>query len=473
MKKKTILIFLAVFALLSGSAVLVHANDDWFVNGGSATIPRFFENIFAVGSAGTSPLSGDGIYALTGSGLQLLGSADPTGGGGLLYEGRSVPIAAEEICVGLKYYYSDSRDSSVPSAKLTNDSCSEFQFGFRNADGEFEVQGSAACGSVTVNAEGDRSIVIFDGDGDMPVFSCVSSGRTEYLIVHPVSEEPTVFNGNRYYGDFAFADLGNGKLTVVNRVELEHYVMGVCACEMSESWPVEALKAQAVAARTYAGKMLNSSVYRYSCGFDVTADNYCQAYLGYRGIGSHIERAVSETANEYLTCNDRLIDALYSASDGGATESNFNVFGSTGFTYLSGVIDPYEASAEENPYLAWELTMTPGELGKKVGLDAVETLTPTFSETGNVIKLEFRSVTGLNATIIRDSCRTVLGLKSIRYDISRDENGNFVFSGGGFGHNVGMSQWGAYAMAKYFEKDYRSILGFYYTGVGLSYGELQ
>ena len=71
---------------------------------------------------------------------------------------------------------------------------------------------------------------------------------------------------------------------------------------------------------------------------------------------------------------------------------------------------------------------------------------------------------------MRDRCRTALQMKSIRYSIEKDAEGNYVFTGGGFGHNVGMSQWGAYAMAKYYEKDYRFILGFYYTGVELSYG---
>ena len=64
-------------------------------------------------------------------------------------------------------------------------------------------------------------------------------------------------------------------------------------------------------------------------------------------------------------------------------------------------------------------------------------------------------------------------LKNIHYEISRDAADNFVFTGSGYGHNLGMSQWGAYAMAKYYEKDYRFILGFYYTGVGLSCGVIE
>ena len=86
--------------------------------------------------------------------------------------------------------------------------------------------------------------------------------------------------------------------------------------------------------------------------------------------------------------------------------------------------------------------------------------------------MAFTSVSGKTASLTRDRCRTALGLKNIRYEISQDSAGNFVFTGSGCGHNLGMSQWGAYAMAKYYEKDYRFILGFYYTQVGISYGTL-
>ena len=472
--KKRVMIYIATAAvLLLLSVGLVRADSGWFVNNGSAEIPQFFDGVFAVGSSGTAPITTDGVYALTGNGMELLGSANPSGGGGLVYVGHSVPISAETVKVGLKYYYSDSRDSSAAEAVLSNPGGSGFSVGYLDSSDTFVEVSSTKSTSITVKASVGSSVWVCDSCDGIPFYTADSTGREEYLIVRPISDDPTAYDGYRYYGDFGFAVIGGGKLTVVNLVDIEHYVMGVCACEMSESWPVEALKAQAVAARTYCQKMLRSSVYYYSCGFDVTADTYCQAYHGTGNVGSSITAAATETENQYLTYKDVLINAMYSASDGGATESDLNVYGSSAYPYLSGVIDPYEASAVSNPYASWTVTMSPSQLGNKVGIDAVESITPTFSDTGNVIKLEIISVTGQQATIIRDSCRTVLGLKSIHYDVSRDGAGNFVFTGGGFGHNLGMSQWGAYAMAKYFEKDYQSILGFYYTGIGLSFGELK
>ena len=478
MKKRIVNFILIAVVCVFSIGVFTYADQDFFVNDGQSMLPAFLEGVFAIGKDGISLLSSEDAYAISAYGLQPLGADIVSGGGGLRYADHRISIRSESVRVGLNYYYSKSRDSSVSSAVLENVSGgSGFSFGTVSRDGVYTELGSTQLRRVTVKPYGDSGIRI-TGSVDMdPLFVAESTGRDDYLMVCPISDSGmpiTSYGQRKYYGDFGFAVLNDSKLTVVNLVDLEQYTMGVCACEMTESWPLEALKAQAVAARTYAQKMIGSSVYYYSCGFDVTADTYCQAYQGCAGVGKNIEQAVIETENEYLTYHDALIDAMYSAADGGATESNSNVFGSNTHPYLTGTIDPYEAAAgERNPYASWSVTMTPAQLGSKIGIGAVESVTPTCSDTGNVIKLEFVSASGEKATIIRDSCRSVLGLKSINYEISKDASGNFVFTGSGYGHNLGMSQWGAYAMAKYFEKDYQSILGFYYTGVGLSFGELQ
>ena len=474
MKKRisTYIGIILAFVLLTG--VFAAADGGWYVNDALNRLPQFFDGVYAIGDGGTSLLSGSDIYALSADGLQLLGAANSTGGGGLRYDDHSIAIRSDRISVGLYYYYSASRDSSLGSVTLQNVVGTGFSFGYEDQNGDYVDLGTTQARQITVQAGENDSVLIFDGSAE-PVIFLSETGRSKYLQVRPCVEDAeavTTLAQRRYYGDFAFAVLGGGKLTVVNQVDLERYVMGVCAIEMSESWPVEALKAQAIAARTYAQKMIQNSVYYYSCGFDLTADTYCQAYLGCENVGNHIETAVRGTENCYLTYRDTLADALYSAADGGATESNVNVFGNQDHPYLVGIIDPYEASATANPYRTWTVTMTPAQLGAKMGIGPVREATPTLSDTGNVIKLVLVADSGATATIIRDSCRTVLGLKNIHYTIRRDAAGNFVFTGSGYGHNLGMSQWGAYSMAKYFEKDFKDILGFYYTGVGLSYGVL-
>jgi len=474
---------LMLLGVLFGGFAL--ADTEWFVNDGSETLPEFFDGVYAIGSSGTALLAGEEIYALTANGLRTLGAANSRGGGGLLYTDGEIAVDSDRVAVGLYYYYSKSRDTSLSTVTLENVSGNGFTFGFADPEtGELLNAGSTSCGSVILCPRNGTGVSVYEPGVTTPIYTADVSGKSGYLIVRPVPEESeedeepiltvTRLRDREYYGEFGFPVLGNGKLTVVNILGIEEYVMGVCACEMTESWPLEALKAQAVAARTYVQKLISNSIYHYTCGFDVTADTYCQAYLGKTGVGERIREAAESTANQYLTYNGKLIDALYSAADGGATESNENVYGTGAYPYLVGVFDPFEsAAAKINPYSTWSVTMTPAQLGSRLGIGPVETVDVTESDTGNVIKLDFVSTTGQKATVIRDSCRTVLGLKNIRYSVSRSEDGNFVFEGSGFGHNLGMSQWGAYAMAKYFEKDYQTILGFYYTKVGLSHGVLE
>lgn len=475
-QKQYMIVFALLAAVLLLTVFVVSADESYFVNDSENVLPRFFDGVYAIGSGGADLLFSDEVYALSSSGLQKLGSAGAEGGGGLLYEDGSIDIRSDIVRIGLFYSYSDARDSGVDSTVLENTSGSGFAFGTLDEDGSFAEFASTVESRLLIQPGEESGINVYKADGTEYLCGVDWTDKNNYLIVRPANpeDEPlTSCAGNRYYGDFAFAVLANSHLTVVNIVDLEHYVMGVCGCEMTESWPIETLKAQAVAARTYAQRYIGTSTYYYVCGFDLTADTYCQAYRGVRGVGDRIRQAVMETQNQYLTSGGRLVDAVYSAADGGATEDGINVFGNDS-SYLVGVSDPYEAAAEkENPYSEWTVTMTPAQLGAKVGLDAIRSVTPTTSRTGNIIKLEFVSVSGQTATIIRDRCRTALGLKNIRYEISQDAQGNYVFTGSGCGHNLGMSQWGAYAMAKYYEKDYRFILGYYFTGVGISYGTLE
>lgn len=473
MKKKYFISICIFAALVLIGSVLASADSEFFVNDASSPLPRFFEGVYAVGSGGTDLLFTDEVYALTANGLQKLGSAVAEGGGGLQYEDGTVQIKRDRVRVGLFYYFTAARDSSVDSSVLETIDGSGFSVGYYDTSGDFQLLAQTDNTAVTIRPDASGGVSVFASGSDEALCTLESTSKSRYLTVRAEPSEASPITrcaGINYYGEFDFAVLGGDRLTVVNTVDLEQYVMGVCAIEMTESWPIEALKAQAVAARTFVQRMIGSSVYHYNCGFDVTADTYTQAYRGTRGVGDAIRAAVNATANLYLTQSGALIDALYSAADGGATEDSANVFGYSN-PYLSAIIDPFEAAADrENPYSSWTVTMTPVQLGNKLGIGPVQSVTETTSRAGNVVKLEIVSTKGEQATLIRDNCRTKLGLKNIRYTVTKNSDGNFVFTGSGFGHNLGMSQWGAYAMAKYYDKDYRFILGYYYTRVGLSYG---
>ncbi len=338
----------------------------------------------------------------------------------------------------------------------------------------------------------------------------------------------TIFRGCTYYGGFQYQRVGGGNLTVSNVIGLEDYVQGVIVQEMSSSWPLEALKAQAVSARTYAYRNYTAGKHQ-SQGFDICNSTHCQVYYGMDEVTSNSSKAVEQTYGEYAWYNGSLIDAVYSSHDGGATESAVNVWGGN-VAYLIGKADPYEASvASKVPGYNWTVTYTAQELTDLLNSKGytnagiVDLQVTRTSPTGNAIEITFTDAAGKSWSKIRDDCRTFLGLRSIHYTVTSSTGGTssgggytvngdgtlssldgayaiggsnstaqlgsgvyiidgsgqvsqatpsggggsstvFTITGSGWGHNVGMSQWGAYAMAQQ-GYTYKDILTFYYTGI--------
>ena len=155
---------------------------------------------------------------------------------------------------------------------------------------------------------------------------------------------------------------GGGTLSVVNAVDLEDYVRGVVPRESIPSWPLEALKAQAVAARSYA---LASRV--NGAGFDQYADTRSQVYGGARAETTKTNQAVADTALQVVTHQGKIAQTFYFSTSGGYTEHNENVFiGGSPEPYLRGVPDPYEAAAG-SPYNAWTRKFTTAAMQSKLG----------------------------------------------------------------------------------------------------------
>ena len=251
----------------------------------------------------------------------------------------------------------------------------------------------------------------------------------------------TWFKGYRYYGGFRYERIGGGDLTVVNIVDLETYIKGVVPYEMSSSWPLEALKVQAVCARSYAYINIHSGKHT-SYHFDVCNTTDCQAYYG-AGTNSssyqateRTDQAVDETAGEYAWYDGQVIEAFYSSSHGGASESVYNVWGSSleQYPYLCGVEDPYEADmASKNSYSSWTVSYTSSELAQRLqarGYNAssgIASLTLTYSDLGNVIQVRVTYGNGESNDLKPTSIRSVFGVSSIRFTV----NGQSVSSGAG------------------------------------------
>ena len=340
-----------------------------------------------------------------------------------------------------------------------------------------------------------------------------------------------------YYGGFRFERIDGGNMTVVNILDLEDYVKGVVPHEMSDSWPLEALKAQAVAARSYA---VSLGTKHSGSHFDICYSTHCQAYSGLTRAGSNSDAAVDLTAGQVVLYDGKVAHTYYYSSNGGASESSSNVWpgNQASYPYLLGKEDPYEdAAGINNSYTkivsSDELVAGLREQGyNEVGTSIVSVAIVSLTESGNPKQVTFTDNNGTQFTInSRLVVKDMLGLRSYRYGIAPgaatmpevsvngappvdvsglyaiDGNGNvisvawdsyvltgsgtaqleldipastgggvgnigstgtndgwFTFVGKGWGHNVGMSQYGAKAMAE-LGYNYLDILQFYYTGI--------
>jgi stage II sporulation protein D len=261
-------------------------------------------------------------------------------------------------------------------------------------------------------------------------------------------------DGTRVDGDVVVLP-GKTGLQAVNVLPLEAYLEGVLGSEMPPSYPMEALKAQAVAARTYA---LSRKLEQYDQPFHLGSSVLSQVYKGLAAVDPRTHQAVQATRGQVLTWMLQPIEAYFHASCGGHTESGLDALGRD-LPYLQSVDCP----CGQLPQSAWSLTLGPGELA---ALGAVK---------GATLKVQGRSPTG-RARSVALGPRTVdavwlrerLGysrLKSLTFDISRARQG-WRLDGHGFGHGAGLCQWGARVYA---EKgwDFRRILLHYYPGTEL------
>lgn len=246
---------------------------------------------------------------------------------------------------------------------------------------------------------------------------------------------------------------------VVNEIELEEYVCGVLAGEISSSWPLEALKAMAVCARTFAANKVMTNFNNY---YHLTGEVRDQVYHTGFWQNDSFTRAVTETQGEVLTYAENLAQVYYCASSGGYTASSASVWGSD-FPYLKASDDPYST---EDPYNSWTLTLSSADFLRALNLSgilkSVEVLKRDESKRVQELKISLQDrdykKTG---RMLRDA----LGndkLRSTFFEV-RVENGKIVFTGSGWGHGVGLSQWGAKKMAEQ-GYTYDQILKFYFPG---------
>ena len=273
--------------------------------------------------------------------------------------------------------------------------------------------------------------------------------------------------GKRYRGKF-LVHSGRRGLTAVNHLHIEKYLYGVVPKEMSWLWSEEALKAQAIASRTYA-LHIKSKQPSYK-NYDLVATTASQVYGGYSSEKQKTSQAVDKTFGKVMVFDDQLIISYFHANSGGQTESSKNVWGGE-LAYLQSASDQFSSIPEARK---WRLSLTYKELEKL--------LVKSGLKIGKIkkIKLEGRSKSGRikafriisdmgSARLSGNNFRLKIGpveLKSTWFDVKKEKN-KLVFRGRGYGHGVGMSQWGAHQMALA-DYSYDKILKHYYKGIDIA-----
>ena len=301
------------------------------------------------------------------------------------------------------------------------------------------------------------------------------------------------YGWTNYLGDMEVR-LVDGGIRLINHIFLEYYLYGVVPYEMSNSWPIEALKAQAIAARTYAVRCRTSFSY-----FDLYDTEVSQVYRGYNPSWQNAIKAVDETYGMVLKYGNNFASTYYSSSNGGRTESCGNLWGEH-VPYLIVQADPFDVTNPNNPNATWtveysKLSVDPafqarikarmqadleasGYSGNEGDIQILQIKELSFdppNDSGRMEKGQLVVVADVKSkrddsihtleytiNLTKSNIRSLLNLKSLLFVVEETED-SYILHGGGYGHGVGMSQFGAQQMALE-GLTFAHILGFYYQG---------
>ncbi|MCG3203469.1 MAG: hypothetical protein KCHDKBKB_00137 [Elusimicrobia bacterium] len=283
--------------------------------------------------------------------------------------------------------------------------------------------------------------------------------------LNPEQESQFLKSGEKEYrGAFVVRATQDDKVSVVNELSIDDYLKGVLPREVIVTWDPHALQAQAVASRTYMASHLGAHAAQ---GFDLCSDVHCQVYGGMSKEHPKTNEAVDSTRDQILVYAGKPIGAFFHSHCGGSTEQIQPVWGSDNKPYLPRKKCTY---CKGNPRYQWTLSMSGAEI-----LSALKSKTNVTGNQLESLKIKKKSGSGRVQTITvstnkghfdlsGNSFRLALHPEKIRSTLwtnfKRHGNG-YQFQGRGWGHGVGLCQWGAKGQAEQ-GKDYREILSFYY-----------
>lgn len=398
-----------------------------------------------------------------------------------------------------------------------------------------------------VNLSSDSGFSIYNtGEKDNPLFhieetsltATINNGYIDLLdstnnILYTLPSDGSLIIGSNEiitvekdkYRDYIKFFIINDELVVINHVDLENYLYGVVPREMSHTSPMEALKAQAVASRSFAMSNINKHSKE---GFNLCDTTHCQVYYGFIYERPTTNQAVDETKDIFIYYNGEVIEAIYHSTSSGYTEDSSNVWGGS-IPYLKSIEDPF---SKDSPHSSWNYSITLSDLNNKLisaeiyigDLQSIEIIETTSTNKVKKVKLigslgeeiitaeKLRSIVGGTAlkstwfnikggssntvknvyvldtnllepkvidisrayildgnnrkTVTRSIVSRAMGkdrIENIESNYSMPTN-QLIFEGQGYGHGVGMSQHGAIKMAE-LGYSFEEILKYYYTGV--------
>ncbi|MDZ4805877.1 MAG: SpoIID/LytB domain-containing protein [Candidatus Eisenbacteria bacterium] len=319
----------------------------------------------------------------------------------------------------------------------------------------------------------------------------ITAGADPIRLI-PDEDDPVQVNKSRFRGGFEIRPGAAGGITILNRIPMEEYLRGVVPNEIGHGKPdlLEAVKAQAVAARTYA--LISRGQYE-AAGYDLLATVADQVYSGVAAESPIVDQALHETRGVVALYQGQPIVTNYASTCGGHTADRDEVWEKPPLPYLRGVPDKGTDGdwCQGSKYYRWEETWPGDQLWKAVRLNLNKEYAYGIGEesrlksvritetgpSGRVRKLAFETTTGTYEAR-GDRIRWILSraanagpLRSILFEIDTSESSGrltqLTAKGAGWGHGVGMCQWGAMTRSRK-GQDFRRILGDYYQGAQLA-----
>ncbi len=272
-------------------------------------------------------------------------------------------------------------------------------------------------------------------------------------------------NGRRYRGTILIQQVNEEAITVINELGIDEYLCGILPREVSPSWPMETLKAQALASRSFALKNLGR---HNSEGYNLCSKVHCQVYGGMEGEDERTNQAVNDTYNEVVLYKEDLANTVFFSNCGGKTESSINAWEtSTATPYLKSVRCKYCKDFKHHEWgqflTAEQITAALAKFSVELPIQSISVLSRGAS--GRVTTFKVKSLSDV-VKIRASQFRMALGPDVIRSTFItniRKKGSGFYFAGKGWGHGVGLCQEGALGMAER-GASYRKIIKFYYPG---------